>query len=237
MYGYYIHIINVKWRFFMKKQDLISQKEMIQRLVRYKNILTKLKLMGLSRVFSDNLGDAAGISASLVRKDFSLAKLTVGNKRGGYPIDTLLQCLDSILGSHGLQRVIIVGCGKVGLALMNYKGFSNENIEIVAGFDSHPERINPAAAIPILPIGDLPGYVKEHDIQVAVLAVPEQAAASMLDQLAGAGIQGVLNFSPAQLKAAPTLFVQNINIAFDIENLFYYVRFKQRRTQTVAAAS
>ncbi|HAL92600.1 MAG TPA: redox-sensing transcriptional repressor Rex [Verrucomicrobia bacterium] len=206
------------------------QKELIQRLVRYKNILLKFKSMGLSRVFSDNLGDAAGISSALVRKDFSLANLTVGNKRGGYPIEVLLQRLDAILGTHILQRIIIVGCGKIGTALMNYSGFSSENVQIVAGFDNNPSRINPAAApVPILPVSQLAAFVKEQEIQVAVLAVPENAAAGILDQLAAAGVQGVLNFSPVQLKAGTSLFVQNINIAFEIENLFYYVRFNQRK--------
>lgn len=218
----------------MKKLDLITQKEMIQRLVRYKHILLKFKSMGLTKVFSDNLGDAAGISASLVRKDFSLAKLTVGNKRGGYPIETLLQCLDSLLGTHILQRIIIVGCGKIGTALMNYPGFSTENVQIVAGFDSHPSRINPAAPIPILPIAEMAAFIQEENIQVAVLTVPENAAASILDQLAAAGVQGVLNFSPAQLKANSSLFIQNINIAFEIENLFYYVRFNQRKTDPLS---
>ena len=221
----------------MKKQDAIAQKEMIQRLVRYKNILLKFKSMGLSRVFSDNLGDAAGISASLVRKDFSLAKLTVGHKRGGYPIETLLQCLDGILGTHILQRIIIVGCGKIGTALMNYPGFSTENVQVVAGFDNHPARINPAAPIPILPASQLAAFIQEQNIQVAVLAVPEAAAAGVLDQLAAAGVQGVLNFSPVQLKAGSALFIQNINIAFEIENLFYYVRFNQRKSLATAATA
>jgi len=214
----------------VKKLDLITQKEMIQRLVRYKNILLKFKSMGLSRVFSDNIGDAAGISASLVRKDFSLAKLTVGNKRGGYPIETLLQGLDTILGTQLLQRIIIVGCGNIGTALINYPCFSNENIQIVAGFDIRPDRIDPDAPIPILPISEMAAFVQKEDIHVAVLAVPENAAASILDQLAAAGIQGVLNFSPVQLKANSSLFIQNFNIAFEIENLFYYVRFNQRKT-------
>ncbi len=213
----------------MKKTIDYSQKELIQRLVRYKNILQKFKSMGLSRVFSDNLGDAAGISAALVRKDFSLSKLTVGNKRGGYPIDALLQCLDSILGIHVLQRIVIVGCGKIGTALMNYKGFPNENIQVAVGFDNNPARINPAAVpVPILPVSQLAAFVREEKIQVAVLAVPENAAAGILDQLAAAGVQGVLNFSPVQLKTGSALFVHNINIAFEIENLFYYVRFNQR---------
>ena len=214
----------------MKKQDLIVQKELIQRLVRYKNILLKFKSMGLSKAFSDNLGYAAGVSSSLVRKDFSLAHLAVGNKRGGYPIDVLLQRLDALLGTQALQRIVIVGCGKIGTALLNYKGFANENIEVVAGFDNNPARINPAATpIPILPVSQLAAFVKEQDIQVAVLAVPENAAAGILDQLAAAGVQGVLNFSPVQLKAGSALFIQNINIAFEIENLFYYVRFNQRK--------
>ncbi len=221
----------------MKKLDLIKQKEMIQRLVRYKNILQKFKSMGLSRVFSDNIGDAAGISASLVRKDFSLAKLTVGNKRGGYPIEILLQCLDTILGTQLLQRIIIVGCGNIGTALLNYSGFSNENVQIVAGFDIQPHRIDPAAPIPILPIAEMAAFIQKEDIHVAVLAVPENAAASILDQLAAAGIQGVLNFSPVQLKANSSLFIQNFNIAFEIENLFYYVRFNQRKAAAEADAS
>ena len=134
------------------------------------------------------------------------------------------------MGTHILQRIIIVGCGKIGTALMNYRGFPNENIEVVAGFDNNPSRVNPAATpIPILPVSQMAAFVKEQRIQVAVLAVPENAAAGILDQLAAAGVQGVLNFSPVQLKAGSSLFVQNINIAFEIENLFYYVRFNQRR--------
>ena len=215
----------------MKKQDVVVQKEMIQRLVRYKNILLKFKSLGLSRVFSDNLGDAAGISAALVRKDLSLARLTVGNKRGGYPIDSLLLCLDSILGPQTGQKVVIVGCGKIGTALMNYRGFSSESIHVVAGFDNNPGIVNPAAPIPILPLAQLPDFVRQHDVQVAILAVPEQAAAGVLDQLAAAGVRGVLNFSPVQFKTGSSLFVQNINIAFEIENLFYFVRFNQRKNQ------
>jgi len=208
----------------------MPQKEMIQRLAHYKNILLKFKSMGLSRVFSDNLGDAVGISSSLVRKDFSLANMSVGNKRGGYAIDALLQGLDNILGVHDVQRVIIVGCGKIGTALMNYKGFANQNIEVVAGFDNNPARINPdGKPVPILPITELTAFVQAENIQVAVLAVPENAAAGILDQLSAAGVQGVLNFSPAQLKADPHMFIQNINIAFEIENLFHYVRFRQRQ--------
>ena len=213
----------------MTSQNISIQKEMIHRLVRYKNALQKFKSLGLTRVFSDNLGEAAGISAALVRKDISLARLTVGNKRGGYPIDALLRGLDSILGTNIQHRVILIGCGKIGSALLNYPGFASQTIQIVAAFDRNPALLNPTAPIPILPDSQLPAFVQDQHILVAILAVPENAAAAVLDQLAAAGIRGVLNFSPVQLKPAASLVIQNINIAFEIENLFYYVRFDQRR--------
>lgn len=204
---------------------------MIQRLVRYRSILTKFKSLGLSRVFSDNLGDAAGISAALVRKDFSIAKLTVGNKRGGYSVDGLLAAINEILGTTILHKVIIVGCGKVGTALMHYGGFSTDRIAVAAGFDNDPKRIDPKAApVPILPMEDLPDFLKKHpDIQIAILAVPDAVAADTYKTLAEAGIQGILNFSTLQFKPDDEVAIQNISISFEIEHLFYYVRFNQQR--------
>ncbi|NLB66216.1 MAG: redox-sensing transcriptional repressor Rex [Lentisphaerae bacterium] len=212
----------------MSLQNNIVQIEMIHRLVRYKNALQKFKALGLTRVFSTNLAEMAGISAGLVRKDMSQAGLTVGNRRAGYPLDALAQGLDAILGSHLQQRVIIVGCGRIGTALMHYPGFSSESIQIVAGFDTKPGRLDPHAAIPILPVDRMPDFVKKHEVGIAILSVPEAAAATTFDQLAEAGIQGVVNFTPVQLKAPHPLLVQNINIALEIENLFYCVRFHNR---------
>ena len=134
-------------------------KEIIQRLARYKNILLRLKSLGFVKVFSDNLGDAAGISPALVRKDFSIANLTVGNKRGGYKIDLLIQNLNHVLGMNTSQRIVIIGCGKVGTALINYPGFAREDIRVVAGFDSNALRLNPEAPIPILSVEELGDFI------------------------------------------------------------------------------
>ncbi len=87
--------------------------EMIIRITKYYRILHKLKSLGLERVFANNLGDAAGVNATIVRKDFSLLKI-IGQKRGGYEIDKLISSLDKILGKDKPQRAIIVGCGRIG---------------------------------------------------------------------------------------------------------------------------
>ncbi len=202
-------------------------KDMIQRLSKYKSLLYKIKSLGFVKVFSDNLGDAVGISSALVRKDFSTVGLS-GNRRGGYRIDDLIERLSKILGKDEVQKIIIVGCGKIGTALINYSGFAREGIKVVAGFDIRPELINPQAPIPVYDMGELPAFAKKNDIHIAVMTVPEGAAAQVLDAMVAAGIKGVLNFTPIQLKGSEKCWINNINIALEIENLFYFVRFAQK---------
>ncbi|MDD5440372.1 MAG: winged-helix domain-containing protein, partial [Candidatus Omnitrophica bacterium] len=110
-------------------------KNVIIRLSRYKNALVRLKYMGFVKVFSDNLADSIGVTPSVVRKDFSMFDLC-GNKRGGYNIEELLRKLNSILGKNEIQKVILAGAGKLGTALLKYKGFEKEGIRISACFDT-----------------------------------------------------------------------------------------------------
>ena len=112
--------------------------DMIIRITRYYRILNRLRSLGLEKVFAHNLADAAGVSAAIVRKDFSLLEI-YGQKRGGYEIVDLVASLGKILGkTDEPQNVIIIGCGRIGKALMHYNGFEPDGIRIVAGFDSDP---------------------------------------------------------------------------------------------------
>lgn len=198
-------------------------KEAISRLFRYKSVLEKMRSLGMVKVFSDNLADSLGISAALVRKDFSLFGIS-GHKRGGYRIEDLLEKLNRILGKEGVQKVVIVGCGKIGTALMDYRGFDAQHIRIVAGFDTNPAKVNPSARLPIYPMDEFARVVREEGVQVAILATPENVAAQVADAMMAAGIRGILNFAPVPLKGGAGCVVHNINIALELENLFYYVR-------------
>lgn len=202
-------------------------KDFILRLTKYKRLLYKLKALGFERVFSNNLGDAIGVTPALVRKDFSTLNLP-GNKRGGYNIDTLIEKLDKILGRDRPQHVVVVGCGRIGTALMEYSGFNTDGIEIVAGFDTHPENVHNTSGVPIYGMDKLDDYVREHDIKVGVIAVPDSEASKVLDRLIVAGIRGVLNFAPVELKCTRndcpgSTTIHNVNIALELEHLFYQV--------------
>lgn len=213
---------------------------MVLRLARYLRVLQKLKGLGFVKVFSNNLGDAIGATPAVVRKDFSVIGIA-GNKRGGYSIDSLIDRLIDVLGKHEVERVIVVGCGRIGSALVNYREFAREGIRVVAGFDSNEERFDPNGQIPVLPLGELPGFVAEHGIEVGVLAVPDQVATSVFELMVDAGIRGVLNFTSVELKCgaaceehgcAEECTVHNVNIGLEIENLFYLIRLKREATIT-----
>lgn len=197
-------------------------RQCIIRLSRYKNALNRLKGLNFVRVFSDNLADAAGVTAAQVRKDFSLFGIT-GNRRGGYKVEELTDQLNRILGKDQLQEVVVVGMGNIGRALLCYGGLERSGIKIAAGFDIDPAKLDPQGQPPVLPLEDLIGVVQQRGIILGVLAVPDYAAQQVLELMLSAGIRGVLNFAPICLKAPDGRVVNNINLESELENLIYFV--------------
>jgi len=214
----------------MKKCVLaMANRSCIIRLSRYKNALNRLKTLNFVRIFSDNLADAAGVTAAQVRKDFSLFGIA-GNRRGGYRVDELSDQLNRILGKNQLQEFIMVGAGNIGRALMHYRGFEKSGIRIAAGFDIDPAKFNEQSEPSVLPLEQLVDFVQTRDISLAIIAVPDYAAQQVLELLVSAGIRGVLNFAPICLKAPSGCVVNNINLETELENLIYFVNATNEQT-------
>lgn len=199
----------------------------IIRLSRYKNALKRLKALGFVKVFSGNLADAAGVTSSQVRKDFSLFGIT-GNRRGGYRVAELINSIREILGKNELQKVVIVGMGNIGTALMRYKGFEAGGIKIIAGFDIDPAKYNPNAEVPVFPLDNFRTFVQEHDVKIGILSVPDVAAHHVSEIMVSSGIKGILNFAPIQLRAADDVVISNINLEVELENLIYFVNAQDK---------
>lgn len=211
--------------------------DMLIRITRYYRALNRLRAIGLEKVFAHNLADAAGVSAAVVRKDFSLLEIH-GQKRGGYEITDLIGRISSILGKGEPQNVIVVGCGRIGKALMHYSGFEPDGIRIVAGFDTDPIVYSDAShPVPVYPMSRLEEIVETLDTKVAIITVPEAAAADTAEKLMEAGVLGILNFSPITLKPRPATpgeqcaVIHNINIALELEQIFYQLQFPEQRKQ------
>ena len=162
-----------------------------------------------------------------MRKDFSIFGIS-GNKKGGYQIDSLLEKLNSILGKDQLQKVIVVGAGHIGSALMRYRGFEKEGIKIVAGFDIDPAKINRSNSVAVLPLEEAKAFIKTNNIRIAILAVPDIAAQQAADIICSAGIKGILNFAPLRLKSAEGCIINNVNLEIELENLIYFVNVTEK---------
>lgn len=205
--------------------------DMLIRITRYYRALNRLRAIGLEKVFAHNLSDAAGVSAAVVRKDFSILSIH-GQKRGGYEITDLIEKLSAILGKGDPQNVIVVGCGRIGKALMHYSGFEPDGIRVVAGFDTDPVVYSDVShPVPVYPLSRLEEVIEALEVKVAIITVPEASAADTAEKLIEAGIKGILNFSPITLRAKPAVdgetpcVIHNINIALELEQIFYQLQF------------
>lgn len=186
--------------------------------------LARLKENGISTVSSEALARAAGVKPTQLRKDLAYFG-TFGTRGLGYDVGALSKKISDELGTSRLQPVILVGVGNLGLALLSYRGFEKEGFEIVAAFDADPERKrDKQIKQPIYEMSDLPTFVKEQNIKMAILTVPAAAAQEVTNHLVKAGIAGILNFAPIVLTVSEEVMVNNVNVAIELENLSYFTQ-------------
>ena len=201
---------------------MLPTKKMVSRLSHYRKAILRLKELGFEKVFSETLGEEIGVTAAQVRKDFSIFGIS-GNKRGGYPIAITLEKLKHILGKDRLHKVIVVGTGNLGTALIQYKALEKEGVKIVAGFDIDPAKINKKASVPIFHLKELRKFVKMHHIKIGIIAVPDVAAQQVCDEILASGIKGILNFTTMRFKGAEDAFINNVYLQFELENVIYFI--------------
>lgn len=194
----------------------------INRILQYRNCIVYFKTLGFQKIFAMNLAIEIGVSAEQVRKDFSLLGVK-GNKKGGYEIDSLHSTLNVILQKEKVENVIVVGTGNIGKALIQYKGFSYDNINVVAAFDIDPSKQKKSEAVPVYGLERLKEVINKKNVKIAVVSVPAIVVQDVCNQLVLHGIKGIINFAPIVLKVPEGVIVNNINLTGEINNLIYFI--------------
>ena len=199
-------------------------KKAIYRLSIYHRCLQKLKDNGQATVSSVVLAKAAGVKPSQLRRDLGYFG-QFGTRGLGYPLDPLIATIRETLGREHLQPVILVGAGNLGSALLRYHGFRKEGFEVVAAFDARPDEARARELkIPVHDVSELETFVGKNEVKLAILCVPVHAAQDVVNHLAACGIQGILNFTPVMLDVPPSLTVNNVDLALELEHLGYFIR-------------
>jgi redox-sensing transcriptional repressor len=202
---------------------LVIPRKAVYRLSLYYRVLERLNQNRVETVSSDALAKAAGVKPTQLRKDLTYFG-QFGTRGLGYKVESLLAKLTGVLRTTRFQPVILVGAGNLGSALLRYDGFAKEGFEIVAAFDSRPEGAKTDnCKVPIQPVEQMKEFVREHNIKLAILAVPGVAAQEVTNQLVDAGIQAILNFSPLILQVPVHVVVNNVNLAIELEKLTYFI--------------
>lgn len=193
------------------------------RLSVYLRCLNELDSAGQRTVSSSALAKEFHLNSAKIRKD--LASFGEFGVRGvGYDIPALRSHLIKILGLDRVYRVCIVGSGRIGTALADYYRPGSPNFEIKALFDTDPEKIGKIAGdIPIYDIKSFAQIVKRDNIEVAIIAVPAEAAQTVLDLAVSAGIRAVMNLAPVPLRTAQGVKLKTVDLTTSLESLSYFL--------------
>jgi redox-sensing transcriptional repressor len=196
----------------------------IYRLSMYLRCLARLKEKAMQTVSSEALAKVAGVKSTQLRKDLAYFG-TFGTRGLGYDVADLYQRIAEELGTSRLQPVILVGVGNLGAALLAYRGFEKEGFEIISAFDLEPDRPrDKRLSVPVRSMGELPDFVHQHGVRMAILTVPAAVAQTVTNELIASGIAGILNFSPSVLSVPEDVMVNNVNLAIELENLSYFIQ-------------
>jgi redox-sensing transcriptional repressor len=196
--------------------------ETVRRLPIYLRGLTLLSQQGLTSVSSGKLADFVNVNDWQIRKDFSYFG-DFGKRGVGYNIETLARQIKKILNLDAVHKAVLVGVGNLGSALLAYPGFQMYGFEITAAFDNDPARIGKTINdVTVEDVSTL-GTLAKRRVNLAIIAVPEQAAQDAADALVKAGIKGILNFAPLRINVPKKIKVITIDIATDLARLPYYI--------------
>ncbi|MHB0870497.1 MAG: redox-sensing transcriptional repressor Rex [Chloroflexota bacterium] len=200
----------------------------LNRLPLYYRYLLEAREQRLAVVSSEMLGDAAGVPAAQVRKDLGYLG-EFGRPGIGYDVAEMQRRLGELLGLTKEKEVIVVGAGRLGSAIAAYPGFSTYCMRVAALFDRDPARIGSRIGdLEVLDVGELPRFVKERGIQMAILAVPASAAQDVANELVVAGIKAIMNFAPMRLEVPTGIVVSNEDLAARLATLSFRMTHGKR---------
>ncbi len=206
----------------MKNQPRIPE-AVIKRLPRYYRYLGDLLKMGISRVSSKDLSARTGLTSSQVRQDFYCFG-GFGIQGYGYDVEYLYNEIRAILGLDKNMSLIIVGVGNLGQAVGKYMAVKGDGYKLMGLFDANPAKAGQVIAdLEVQHINQLESFIRENNIDIAALAVPAANARDTAAILVAAGIKGIWNFTPAELKLPPSIYIENVHITDNLMILGYKI--------------
>ena len=208
---------------------------LLKRLPLYLNYLKSIP-ESCTNVSATTIARGLGLGDVQVRKD--LAKVSdVGRRRTGRSREQLIHDIEEYLDFATATGTIIVGAGKLGQALLDYSGFEENGLNVMAAFDTQPSAKQSDSGKAIYPMSRLESFCKCYDVRIGIISVPAEHAQSVADALIACGIRAIWNFAPVHLKVPSHVMVQSENLAVSLTALRVQLRNMESQIHPETMAS
>ena len=200
----------------MERKEI--SKSVLKRLPAYLAYLKSIPEGEYLNISATALANALGMGEVQVRKDLALISGR-GKPRIGYERDMLIRDLEDHLGSDNLTNSVLIGAGKLGRALLDYDGFEEFGVRIVAGFDCNDKALQIGNSKMVLPIKDIEAFCADNDIRIGIITVGQGSAQEVCDRLVACGIKAIWNFAPCPLDVPSDVIVRQEKLALSLAHL------------------
>ena len=193
----------------------------VRRLSLYLRFLEASQTQGHATISSAELARRGGTTPAQVRKNLSFFG-SFGKRGLGYSVDALAARIKEILGLERTYRVILVGAGRIGGALVQYPGFRQRGFNVAAIYDSDARKVGSRwNGLVVKDVVHLEADLKRDPTDIAIVVTPAEAAQDVADRLVRAGVKAILNFAPLQLVVPADVVVKSVNMALELETLSF----------------
>ncbi|MBR5126235.1 MAG: redox-sensing transcriptional repressor Rex [Oscillospiraceae bacterium] len=198
-------------------------KFVLKRLPGYLSYLKSLPDSAPVHISATTLANALGMGQVQVRKDLALVS-DGGRPKIGYLRRELIADIEQFLGYDNITDAVLIGAGKLGQALMGYRGFEEYGLNILAAFDTKPSREQTDEGKPIYHISRLTDFCRENKVLMGIITVPAEHAQTVADQLIAGGIKAIWTFAPTHLEVPENILVQYENMATSLAVLSVHLQ-------------
>lgn len=196
---------------------------MLKRLPGYLTYLKSIPEGEAAHISATALANALGMGEVQVRKDLAMVS-EGGRPKVGYLRESLIEDIEQFLGYDNATDAVLIGAGKLGRALLGYRGFEEYGLNILAAFDIAPVADKTMDGKPILPMTKLESFCRSHKVLMGIITVPETSAQQVCNTLINCGIKAIWNFAPAHLDVPEHILVQYENMATSLAVLSMHLQ-------------
>lgn len=197
-------------------------KSTLKRYPIYLKALRKLSKDGVKRIMSSELSEYVDIKSTTIRRDFSLIG-QLGKQGYGYDVDELIEIFSKELGEQYDEKMILIGVGRLGTAILNYNNWNHVAGEIVCAFDLQPDKRNnePKVNVPVYHINELKKKFPKG-CEIAILCIPD-GAQDIVNELHELGVKGIVNFTREHFVLPEGMIKEDVDVISTIQEMVFEV--------------